>query len=616
MEINKMKIDILGISKIKWPNPGDFWSGDYRIIHTGTAEKRPDIGGVGLIVNKTLGEKVKGYIQYNERIILVRFQTKPKNTIVAQVYMPTTNSSEEELEEVYENLDKLIESVKGEENLIVMGDWNAIVGEEKVKNITGDYGLGNWNDRGDQLLEFCAKHKLIITNTCFNHLKRRRYTWKMPGDINRYQIDYIMVKNRFRNKVKESRSYQGTDINSDHNLVMMKCNLKFKKITCKKKMVQWQVKNLKDEKSRKQYSECTNEVTIEDPLEPQNIEERWQNLKQTITKIAVKTLLHKNIAARKDWITAEIVNLIEERRKYKILNSTEGQERYKALRNLVIRKSKEAKEKYLEENCSDIEILMKTGRREDAYKMVKKFFEQYKPRAGGIEDNNGKMLWKQEYIVKIWKEYLEILYEGETFKEIESKEEEEYEKDPVMREEFDKALKNLKNKKAAGIDGIQAELWKEAGEKVKNRLFQITRDIYVTGEMPEDYIKSIIIPIPKKAPAKKCEKFRTISLLSHASKILTKIIFQRIESKIEQSLTDDQFGFRKNRGTREAILALRIIIQKRIRKNKQTFIAFVDIENAFDNVNWKLMFDMMTRVGIKQADRKLLTNYTKTSWRL
>lgn len=197
------------------------------------------------------------------------------------------------------------------------------------------------------------------------------------------------------------------------------------------------------------------------------------------------------------------------------------------------------------------------------------------------------MLWEQKDIAKRWKEYLEILYEGETLKEIESNEEEEYEKDPVMREEFDKALKNLKNKKAAGIDGIQAELWKEAGEEAKNRLFQIIRDIYATGKMPEDYIKSIIIPIPKKAAAKKCEEFRTISLLSHASKILTKIIFQRIESKIEQSLTEDQFGFRKNRGTREAILALGIIIQKRIRKNKQTFIAFVDIEKAFDNVNWK-----------------------------
>ncbi|VVC40988.1 Hypothetical protein CINCED_3A024301 [Cinara cedri] len=227
-----------------------------------------------------------------------------------------------------------------------------------------------------------------------------------------------------------------------------------------------------------------------------------------------------------------------ERRKYKNLNSTEGQKIYRALRNLIIRKSKEAKEKYLKENCSDIETFMKTGRREEAYKMVKKFFGQYKLRVGGIEYNNGKMLWEQKDIAKRWKEYLKILYEGGTLKEIESNEE-EYKKDPVMREEFDKALKNLKNKKAAGIDGIQADLWKEAGEKVKNRLFEIIRDIYATGEMPEDYIKSIIILIPKKAAAKKCEEFRTISLLSHASKILIKITFQRIESKIEQSLTED-----------------------------------------------------------------------------
>jgi hypothetical protein len=97
-------------------------------------------------------------------------------------------------------------------------------------------------------------------------------------------------------------------------------------------------------------------------------------LKQTITKTAAETPGQKNNTARKYWITTEIVNFIEERRKYKCLNYTEGQKRYRALRNLVIRKLREAKEKYREENCSNIETLMKTGRRKEAYKMVKKFF--------------------------------------------------------------------------------------------------------------------------------------------------------------------------------------------------------------------------------------------------
>jgi len=95
------------------------------------------------------------------------------------------------------------------------------------------------------------------------------------------------------------------------------------------------------------------------------------------------------------------------------------------------------------------------------------------------------------------------------------------------------------------------------GEKVKNELFKIIRDIYDTGELSENYVKSLIFSIPKKA--KKCEEFRTTSLLFHASNILTKNISQRNEAKIEQSLSG-QFGFRKNTGIREAILALRIII--------------------------------------------------------
>lgn len=89
------------------------------------------------------------------------------------------------------------------------------------------------------------------------------------------------------------------------------------------------------------------------------------------------------------------------------------------------------------------------------------------------------MLHEQKYTARRWKEYLEILYKGETLKEKETNEEdkseEDAEKDPVMREEFDKTLQNLKNKKAARIYGIQAELWKESGEKLKRSYFKLSK---------------------------------------------------------------------------------------------------------------------------------------------
>jgi len=607
IEMARMKIDILGLSEMRWPRAGDLWSGEYRLIHTGTADNNPGLGGVGIIMSKAIGKKVKGFVQYNERIRLVKIETKPKNTIIVQVYMPTSNSSERELEEVYEGIEKVIEKVKGDENLIIMGDWNAVVGEESLGDIIGNYGLGNRNERGDRLIDFCSKHELLIMNTYFKHHPRRRYTWKMPGDIGRYQIDYIMVKKRFRNQVKDCRSYPGADIDSDHNLLMMKSNLKFKKIVSRKINDRWHINNLKEEKINDKFKELTNGISIN---ERTDIHNRWGIIKRTMTEAASKTLKdNKRTVPKKEWITTEIISMIEERRKLKIGTTFESQRKYRELRNLIIRKSKEAKEAFFEEKCKEIEVQMRNGSRDSAYKSVKNFFNDYKTNRGTIEDKNGVIIYEDIQRGDVWKKYLEQLYEGPelTGQEIEHEEVMDNSSNySVLREEFDKALRDLKKKKAAGIDEIQAELWKESGESMRNELFKLIKEIFVSGELPLDFTKCKIIPIPKKATANKCDQYRTISLLTHVSKILTIIMSRRMEYKIEAILSEDQFGFRKNMGTREAILALRIIIEKRIRKDKPTYIAFVDIEKAFDNVNWAIMFKILKRAGIEYTERRLL----------
>ena len=120
-----------------------------------------------------------------------------------------------------------------EDVLCVMDDLNAKVGNKQVEKTVGKYGIGDKNERGERLIGFCEKNKLIIANTFFKHPIRRLYTWKSPGDVIGNQIDYIMINQRFKNSIKNAITYPGADINSDHNPVYIKLQVKLKRTRTK-----------------------------------------------------------------------------------------------------------------------------------------------------------------------------------------------------------------------------------------------------------------------------------------------------------------------------------------------------------------------------------------------
>ena len=110
--------------------------------------------------------------------------------------MPTSNSGEIDIENMYEKIEEIIDKHRGADNVVIMGDFNAVVGQGQDGKEVGNYGLGTRNERGNLLVEFCKRRKFVVTNTWFQHHPRRRYTWKQPGDLARYQIDYILVRQR------------------------------------------------------------------------------------------------------------------------------------------------------------------------------------------------------------------------------------------------------------------------------------------------------------------------------------------------------------------------------------------------------------------------------------
>ena len=106
-------------------------------------------------------------------MISVRFQGKPFNITVIQVYAPTGNAEEAEVEQFYEDL---LELTPPKDALFIIGDWNSKVGSQESPGVTGKFGLGIQNEAEQRLIEFCQENALVIANTLFQH-KRRLYTW-------------------------------------------------------------------------------------------------------------------------------------------------------------------------------------------------------------------------------------------------------------------------------------------------------------------------------------------------------------------------------------------------------------------------------------------------------
>ena len=110
----------------------------------------------------------------------VHFQGKLFNITVIQVYAPTSNAEEAELEWFYEDLQDLLELTPQNDVLLILRDWNAKVGSQETPRVTGKFGLGVQNEAGQRLIEFCQDNALVIANALFQQHKRRHYIWTSP----------------------------------------------------------------------------------------------------------------------------------------------------------------------------------------------------------------------------------------------------------------------------------------------------------------------------------------------------------------------------------------------------------------------------------------------------
>ena len=119
-----------------------------------------------------------------------------------------------------------------------------------------------------------------------------------------------------------------------------------------------------------------------------------------------------------------------------------------------------------------------------------------------------------------------------------------------------------------------------------------------TQQWPQDWKRSVFIPIPKKGNAKECSNYRTIALISHAGKVMLKILQARLQQYVNHELPDVQAGFRKGRGTRDLIANIHWIIRKARESQKNIYFCFIDYAKAFDYVDHNKLWNILKEMGI------------------
>jgi len=180
--------------------------------------------------------------------------------------------------------------------------------------------------------------------------------------------------------------------------------------------------------------------------------------------------------------------------------------------------------------------------------------------------------------------------------------------DNILWEEVMDAVRRLKRNKSPGNGGITAEMIKAGGEKLLGKIHSLCNQAWVECHVPEEWLKSVLVPIPKKGGELKCKSYRIISLISHIGKIFMMILQKRlhVDAQLEAHMADEQVGFRKDRSTIQQILMLRLLAEKAKRKGMKICNCFADFQKVFDSLDQQSTWAVMKSYGIEEKLVKIL----------
>jgi hypothetical protein len=633
-EMDKYRLDVLGLSEVRWTTSGRVTlASGHTLLYSGPPDEDDEHrNGVGLLLTKKASRSLMEWEPISERILKARFYSKFRKVSIIQCYAPTNAADQEAKTDFYEHLQNVLDGVPRRDIIIVLGDFNAKVGGDNTGReiIMGREGLGTINDNGEIFADFCLQNDLVIGGTVFPHRRIHKVTWVSPDARTENQIDHLTISRRWRRTLLDVRAYRGADVGTDHTLLVGKFKVKIQSTwkTGLQRRPRFDTSKLKTATQQKEFAvTLSNRFQALADLEDGSLEKKWERVKSTFNSTAEEVLGFRK-REFKSWLSEETVKKVEERRTLKQqigsaktrLQKQRAQEEYNHMNREVKKSARKDKRDLVDRLATEAEEATEKQDMKTLHDITRQLSGRRTNTDRPVKDKDGNTLSKTQDQLDRWKEHFSCLLNGQQVENppvIEDGEDLDVNIGPITREEVVKAVHKIKNRKAPGPDSIPPEALKADPGTTADILVSLLQEAWEREQVPEEWRMGYIVKLPKKGDLSDCQNWRGIQLLSLPSKVFTRIILERIKTAVDAKLRDEQAGFRAGRSCADQIATLRIIIEQSLEWQSPLYVCFVDFKKAFDMVDRTVIWRILRHYGIPQKVVNVIQNiYQDTTCRV
>lgn len=601
--VEKINIDIAILTETKKKGQGCDSADNYIYFWSGKHKAERAAAGVAIMIHKRYKNAVTDVEYTSERLMSITIKIYGKEYCIVAAYAPTEDSTIAVKDDFYEVLTNKLDTVRNTRRLILAGDINARVGQRKNDQVVGRWGEDIVNDNGNRCIQMCQQYELKIANTHFRHKDIHKYTWERPSLQQKSIIDYIVVHQQTQFKINDVRVKRGATCGSDHFLLVADVTFPFMRTSLDTKS---DTKPDKEERQPKYKIHLLQEESIiylyqkrlEEKLMRNEATEEVEADHQTIldnvhlaAKEAIGTLESKG-RPNQMWWNEKLESMSASKNlayaNWLSCRTEEKESEYRQKNRTLKKEVRKSKSEMWERRCMQIESQIGGTRSTEVWRVIK-----------SMKTNTKN---KRQNTIKIeeWKKHYEnLLVENRDEYRLESETETEHAVLDITKEEVLKALKTMKNGKAAGPGGVVVELLKNGGDILINRITSLFNICVRNRKTPQIFKESQIISIYKKGSRKEPKNYRGLSINSTLSRLYGKILEGKLRTIADKKISEEQSGFTAGKSCSDNLFTLQQIIAKRNSTGQDTHLAFIDLEKAYDSVPRRKMWETLKSMEIE-----------------